>query len=219
MLGGCDTGADHARLPVAGAARDPRGRSGVAGRRLRRGRAARLVLPDRARTRGRAFARIDRIPGNLDRHLCVPGGPRGASRGGHGGVGASRTTSIKRVVFCCFSAQSARHHLDAAAELGLACPIAVSGFPRALARLNSPWRKNTQIGERNGQEPESHHHLRGHRLDPHAVDVAAHSDHGKRDRGRRDRRGGSRRRDRAPARATRDGRPDQSPGRSRRSSR
>ena len=28
--------------------------------------------------------------------------------------------SIKRVVFCCFSEQSARHHLDAAAELGLA---------------------------------------------------------------------------------------------------
>ena len=32
----------------------------------------------------------------------------------------SNRPSIKRAVFCCFSEQSARHHVDAAAELGLA---------------------------------------------------------------------------------------------------
>jgi O-acetyl-ADP-ribose deacetylase (regulator of RNase III) len=28
--------------------------------------------------------------------------------------------SLTRVVFCCFSEQSARHHMDAVADLGLA---------------------------------------------------------------------------------------------------
>ena len=46
---------------------------------------------DRARSRGRARAHLDRVPGDLDRHLCVPGGPRGAHRGGHGRVGAPRS--------------------------------------------------------------------------------------------------------------------------------
>ena len=43
-------GEDHARLPAAGEACDPRGRSGVARRRLERGRAARLLLPHRRST-------------------------------------------------------------------------------------------------------------------------------------------------------------------------
>jgi O-acetyl-ADP-ribose deacetylase (regulator of RNase III) len=33
---------------------------------------------------------------------------------------AARPRSINRVVFCCFSEQSARHHMDAVADLGLA---------------------------------------------------------------------------------------------------
>ena len=59
----------------------------------------------------------------------------------------------------------------------------------------------------NGQRPQSHHHLRRHRLDPHALDVAASADHGERDRGRGHRRGRGRRGHRAPARPQPQGRP------------
>ena len=61
-------------------------------------------------------------------------------------------------------------------------------------------------------DPQSHHHLRGHRRDPHAVDVAAPAGDARGDRRRRDRRRRGGRRDRPPACARpEDGRPDQSP--------
>ena len=44
---------DHARLPAAGQARDPRGRTGVERRPRRRGRAAGVLLSHRAHARGR----------------------------------------------------------------------------------------------------------------------------------------------------------------------
>src|SRR5215218_1929544 len=88
----------------------------------------------------------------------------------------------------------------------LSCRFGLS--TRVPARLNSPPTRNKFREEvRNGEKPEGHHHLRGHRLDPYAVDVAAHSDHGERNCRRGDRGGGSRRRGGASARARSEGRP------------
>ena len=50
-----------------------------------------------------------------------PGRSRGADRGRDGGVGDFRRRARdQRVVFCCFSKESAEHHMNAFAELGLA---------------------------------------------------------------------------------------------------
>ena len=46
-------------------------------------------------------------------------------------------------------------------------------FPPAHRAVYIPsHNRQRETGRHDGQEPESHHHLRGHRLDPHAVDVA-----------------------------------------------
>src|SRR5438045_1392816 len=50
-----------------------------------------------------------------------------------------------------------------------------------------------------GRTPQSHHHLRHHRLDPYAVDVTALADYTETDRGRRRGRGGGGRCDRSSA--------------------
>ena len=55
-----------------------------------RGRTARRVLPHCAGARRRAPAGFDRVPGDLDRHLRLPGRPRRPHRGRHGGVRAVR---------------------------------------------------------------------------------------------------------------------------------
>ena len=73
----------------------------------------------------------------------------------------------------------------------------------ALARHKRDERRTILEPEEthHGRNPQSHHHLRDHRLDPYAVDVAAPAGHAARDRRRRRRRGRSRRGDRPPARA------------------
>ncbi len=60
---------DHPRLPAQGAPRHPRGRAGVERRGQGRGRAARLLLPRGARSRGGQRADVARLSGDLDRHL------------------------------------------------------------------------------------------------------------------------------------------------------
>ena len=64
------------------------------GRRIERGCAARLLLPHRARSRRREQSRVDRLPGDLDRHLCVSRRPRGAHRGRHRGVRIVRRPAL-----------------------------------------------------------------------------------------------------------------------------
>ena len=87
---------------------------------IERGRAARLLLSHRARARRRARPRLDRLPGDLDRRLRFP-----ADRAARIAVGtvvseiSAAPRGIKRVVFCCFGDESAAHHRDAFAELGL----------------------------------------------------------------------------------------------------
>ena len=63
---------DHPRLSPAGAPCHPHGRSGVAGRRPRRGRSPRLVLPRITRAGGRSPAGVDRLSGDLDGDLSLP---------------------------------------------------------------------------------------------------------------------------------------------------
>ncbi len=123
-LGGCATGSAKitARLRPAGEARHPRGRAGVERRRARRGRSAGVVLSHRARRspprtgcQSIAFPAIStgvyRFPADLAARIAVgtvvseiSADPRG----------------MQRVVFCCFSQDSAKHHMNAFAELGLA---------------------------------------------------------------------------------------------------
>ena len=76
---------------------------------------------DRARPRGRAQARLDRVPGDLDRHLCVPGRPRGAHRGGHGRVRtAEAPVDHARRVLLFLRAVGAASRRCGRAESGLA---------------------------------------------------------------------------------------------------
>ena len=104
-LNGCDTGSAKSRaIPAAGQARHPCGRSGVERRPQGRGGFARLLLPDRARARGRACAALPCVSGDLDRHLSLPGDL--AARIALGTVTAevaSLPHAFERVVFCCFS--------------------------------------------------------------------------------------------------------------------
>src|SRR5262249_1531851 len=71
------------------------GRPGLGRRGEGRGRAARLVVPQRARACGRTPPRLPRLSGDLDRRLPIPARPRRTHRGGYrgvgGGGGASRT--------------------------------------------------------------------------------------------------------------------------------
>ena len=60
-------GQDHARLSAEGPARHPHRRPGLAGRRRRRGRAARQRLCQLARARRRRTGSLDRLPGDLHR--------------------------------------------------------------------------------------------------------------------------------------------------------
>ena len=65
--------------------------------------------------------------------------------------------------------------------------------PDGAGRAQDASKPNSNEGGNAWQQaPQSHHHLRRHRLDPHAVDVAASADHAAGDRRRRGRRGGSR---------------------------
>ena len=88
---------------------------------------------DRARSRGRARARLDRVPGDLDRHLCVPGRPRGAHRGGHGRVGTARHACRSRASCSAVSPSDRRSiTLDAAKESRpRIARLPIRGFPHA----------------------------------------------------------------------------------------
>ena len=69
-------GEDHRAATGCRRSSDPRGRAGVERRHARRGRSAGVVLPHRARSRRRAPAVVDRIPGDLDRRLPLSRRPR-----------------------------------------------------------------------------------------------------------------------------------------------
>ena len=120
-LGGCETGAAKiTRLPAAGKSCHPCGRTGVERRWRRRGRAARLLLSHGARARGRAAARDDRIPGDLDRRLPLSARARRAHRGRHRGDGAhGGAVGSRASCSAAFSPDSAAHHKDAFSALGL----------------------------------------------------------------------------------------------------
>ena len=74
----------HGRIRPAGAFRDPHGGAGVAGRRSRRARAARRLLPPLLRDRRRERDRVDRLPRDQHRRLRLspgPGDPHRRERG------------------------------------------------------------------------------------------------------------------------------------------
>lgn len=83
-LGGCQTGAAKItrgyRLPAKHIIHARR--SGVAGRRRRRGGTPCIVLSHGARSRRCASSRFDRLSGDLDRHLRFSGPPRRPHRRG-----------------------------------------------------------------------------------------------------------------------------------------
>ena len=87
-----------------------------------RGRAAGVLLSDRLRPCGGHGLRTCRVPGDHHRRLRVF--PTGRAAPIAVGTVASELSASAprsaRVVFCCFSEQSAQHHVDAASELGLA---------------------------------------------------------------------------------------------------
>ena len=76
---------------------------------------------DRARARGRRTS-SPRSPSRRSRPASMRFRPtaRRASRSARSRPNCRKHPSITRVVFCCFSAQSAQHHADAAKESGLA---------------------------------------------------------------------------------------------------
>ena len=94
-LGGCDTGEARITRGYRLRARHVIHAVGPVwhGGDARRGRAARLLLPHRARRSRARTARLDRIPGDLDRRLRLSAGPRGAHRGRHRGRGTFRSAA------------------------------------------------------------------------------------------------------------------------------
>ena len=115
-------GQDHARLQAQGQARHPRGRPGLERRRPGRGRAAGVLL---------SHARSRSPPSTALASIAFPAISTGvygfpADRAARIAVGtvaselAAAPRGFKRVVFCCFSADSAEHHRNTFGELGLA---------------------------------------------------------------------------------------------------
>ena len=123
-LGGCETGAAKItrgyRLPARHVIhavgpvwqRRPQGR----------GRPAGVLLPHRARARRRAPACLDRLSGDLDRRLPLPGAtaPRASPSAPSPRNSPHRPRGIERVVFCCFAPDAADHYGASFTELGLA---------------------------------------------------------------------------------------------------
>ena len=123
-LGGCDTGSAKItpRLSAEGAPRHPRGRAGVAAAaattKRRCWRAATAAALDLAAAHTLASIAYPAISTGIYR---FPARSRRAHRGRHRGLRNRRRSraASQRVVFCCFSAESAEHHKEAFAELGL----------------------------------------------------------------------------------------------------
>ena len=122
-LGGCETGwrQDHRRLPAEGQARHPCGRAGLA----RRHANEEALLASCYRSA------LDLAAANALSSIAYPAISTGiyrfpadlAARIAVGTVAseiAARPRGITRVVFCCFAPDSAEHHSNAFAELGLA---------------------------------------------------------------------------------------------------
>ena len=92
------------RRPAAGPLRHPHRRTGLARRRPRRARAARLLLPARLEVAAGAGCRIDRLPGDLDRRLRLPDRARRADRAARRRASAAeRPGTVERVRFVLFS--------------------------------------------------------------------------------------------------------------------
>ena len=89
----------HTGVRAPGRVDRARRRPGLARRRRRRGRRARVLLPPGPRGRRRAGGTLDRLPGDLHRHLRLPGRTGGGDRGP---TALTTDTPVSEVRFVCF---------------------------------------------------------------------------------------------------------------------